>query len=60
MKQIITSNDVKKGEIFKAEGETWICTGNNGFIFTADNVNPNAITANIMWIGGSYDVEVDR
>lgn len=55
---MINSKEIRAGQRFKYDGEEWICTSNDGFIFSADNLNKTSVRTNIMFVGLSEDVEL--
>lgn len=52
------TKEIKVGQKFKHDREEWICTENDGFIFSADNLNKDSLRSSLMFIGGSEDVEL--
>ena len=54
----INSKDVKIGQKFKYDGENWICTSNDGFIFSANNLDKTSSRVDIMFIGLTEEVEL--
>lgn len=57
-KKMINTSEVKVGQKFKHDGEVWICTSNDGFIFSAENVDENATRTDIMFVGISEEIEL--
>lgn len=55
---IVNTREIKAGQKFKHNNSTWICTSNDGFIFSADNTDEKSSVANMMFIGMSEDVEL--
>lgn len=55
---MVSSKEVKVNQRFKYDGETWVCTSNDGFIFSAENVNENSNRHDFMFIGMGEDVEL--
>ena len=56
----IDSRELKVGQRFIHMDKTFICTSNDGFIMTADNVNKEDITSDIMFVGLSEEVELEE
>lgn len=52
-------SEIKVGQHFRHNDEVWICTENDGFIFSADNVDSESNAANCMFIGGLERFEVE-
>lgn len=52
------TKEIKIGQCFKYDGEEWMCTSNDEFIFTASNLNENSTHADFMLVGMSEDVEI--
>lgn len=51
--------DIKVGQKFKHNGEVFICTSNDGFIFDADNTDSTSTCVNMMFIGGLDNAELE-
>lgn len=54
----MSTKEIKVGQKFKHMGEEWICTSNDGFIFTADCLNKSCSMADMMLVGSEEDVEL--
>ncbi len=52
------TKEMKVGTKFKHNGEEWVCTSNDGIIFTADCLNKNSTTVDLMFVASSEEVEV--
>lgn len=53
------AKDIMVGQKFLHNGEIFICTKNDGFIFGADDTDSNSPCMNLMFIGGLDDTDVE-